>query len=257
MKNELQLFQNEEFGSLGILLIDGKPYFPASECAAILGYSNPRKAILDHCRSVTKRDVPHPQSKNKTVSVNFIPEGDLYRLIIRSKLRSAERFESWVFDTVLPTIRKYGIYATDNTLDEMIRDPKIAETLIRMLDEERKKNDALEDLTDELAPKAIYYDLVLQSTNTVPVSLIAKDYGMSAVMFNRLLHVLGIQYRAGGTWVLYQDYAGNGYTQTNTYVSGLTTQMHTCWTQRGRLFLYEFLKIYDILPAIESELTLF
>ena len=113
MTNQIQKLHSKEFGSFEILMIDDKPYFPAAECAALLGYVNPHKAINDHCRYLTKREVPHPQSSKKTITRNFIPEGDLYRLIIRSKLPAAERFERWVFDEVLPTIRKHGAYATD------------------------------------------------------------------------------------------------------------------------------------------------
>ncbi|NBI80444.1 hypothetical protein D3Z39_16630, partial [Anaerotruncus colihominis] len=108
--NEMQVFQNSEFGELGVLEIEGKPYFPATACAKILRYANPKDAIKRHCRWGVKHDLPHPQNPDKTISMNFIPEGDLYRLITHSKLPAAERFEKWVFDEVLPTIRKTGGY---------------------------------------------------------------------------------------------------------------------------------------------------
>lgn len=108
--NAMQVFQNSEFGELGVLEIDGKPYFPATTCAKALGYVKPHNAIVRHCRYSLKRGVPHPQSPDKIITVNFIPEGDLYRLITHSKIPSAERFEKWVFDEVLPTIRKTGSY---------------------------------------------------------------------------------------------------------------------------------------------------
>ncbi len=250
MQNKIQKFHSKEFGAIDIMLIDGKPYFPATECARKLGYKNPEKAIRDHCKGVNETVTPSAGGNQRR---NFIPEGDLYRLIIRSKLPTAERFEHWVFDEVLPTIRKYGAYITDDTLDEMLRSPKFAESLIRRLADEREKNAALEELAVELAPKALYCDIILQCRNLVPVSLIAKDYGMSATAFNRLLHSFGIQYRVAGTWVLYQGYAGRGYTQTRTYyVSENTSAMHTCWTQKGRLFLYERLKSWGVLPLIEK-----
>jgi prophage antirepressor-like protein len=105
--NDMQVFNNTEFGEISVIEIDGKPYFPATKCAEILGYSNPRKAVNDHCRGVTKRD---SLTIGGSQEMNFIPEGDLYRLIVRSKLPSAERFEKWVFDEVLPSIRKTGAY---------------------------------------------------------------------------------------------------------------------------------------------------
>ena len=259
MSNQIQQFHSREFGSLDIMLIDGKPYFPATECAEVLGYSKPHNAIARHCAHSLKRGVvtqstnQHGATSSQVVEKTFIPEGDLYRLIIRSKLPSAERFERWVFDEVIPCIRKYGFYATDDTLDEMLRNPTFTETLIRKLAEEREKTAALEGLAVELAPKALYCDLILQSKNTVPVSLIAKDYGLSATAFNRILHRIGIQYKTGGTWLLYQKYAGMGFTHTRTYsVDNRVSAMHTCWTQKGRLFLYEILKSCGILPLIEK-----
>jgi prophage antirepressor-like protein len=250
-QNQLRQFRSAEFGRLDILMIDGKPYFPAAECAAILGYTKPHNAISRHCRDSLKRGVI--DTLGRIQEKIFIPEGDLYRLVLRSRLPAAVRFEAWVCDEILPSIRKYGAYAARDTLDEMLRDPKFAETIIRKLAEEREKNAALEELAEELASKALYCDLILQSENVVPVSLIAKDYGMSAVSFNNLLHNLGVQFRIAGTWLLYQKYAGKGYTRTRTYYVGeKTTALRTCWTQKGRLFLYELLQHWGILPLIEK-----
>jgi len=114
--NNLQVFQNSEFGELGIITIDGKEYFPATQCAKTLGYAKPHNAIKQHCRYSLKQGVPHPQNPSKAIEVNFIPEGDLYRLITHSKLPAAERFERWVFDEVLPSIRKTGGYNADDCL---------------------------------------------------------------------------------------------------------------------------------------------
>ncbi len=108
--NGMQVFQNNEFGELGVLEIDGKAYFPATACARKLGYGNPKQAIIDHCKGVTKRDL---LTNGGVQAVNLIPEGDLYRLITHSKLPTAERFERWVFDDVLPSIRRGGYYAGD------------------------------------------------------------------------------------------------------------------------------------------------
>ena len=108
--NEMQVFQNSEFGELGVLEIEGKPYFPANRCAKVLGYKRPNDALHAHCRYTAKYRIPHPQNPSKEIEVNFIPEGDLYRLITHSKLPGAERFEKWVFDEVLPTIRRTGGY---------------------------------------------------------------------------------------------------------------------------------------------------
>jgi prophage antirepressor-like protein len=125
--NELQVFSNAEFGDLGILTIDGKEYFPATTCARILGYTNPHKAIIDHCKrdGVTKREGvsrttnQHGVTTEQKVSINYITEGNLYRLITHSKLPAAERFESWIFDEVVPTIRKTGSYTTHAATDAL------------------------------------------------------------------------------------------------------------------------------------------
>ena len=116
MKNNLEIFSSNEFGELRTIKENGKVMFVASDIAKMLGYTNTSKAISDHCRYVTKRYIPHPQGKG-TLEVNFIPEGDVYRLITHSKLPAAEKFESWVFDEVLPSIRKTGSY-TAKPVDE-------------------------------------------------------------------------------------------------------------------------------------------
>ena len=105
--NELKVFSCTEFGELGVMLIDGKEYFPATQCAALLGHENPARAVRKYCKGVTKTVTP---TNGGTQTVNYIPEGDLYRLIVSSKLPQAEKFERWVFDEVLPSIRHSGGY---------------------------------------------------------------------------------------------------------------------------------------------------
>jgi prophage antirepressor-like protein len=268
MTNNLQVFKNTEFGELGVLVIDGKEYFPASECARILGYSNPRDAILRHCKSagVVKHDGvslttnQYGISTEQVVEKTYITEGNLYRLIIRSKLPAAERFERWIFDEVLPTIRKHGLYATEKVLDEILADPDYGIRLFSELKAERQRRKTLElenaqhkQIIGELRPKASYYDLILQNKSLVPISKIAKDYGMSGKAFNKLLHELGVQYKMGDTWLLYQQYADQGYTQSRTHaIDAEKSRMHTYWTQKGRLFLYDLLKNRrGLLPMIE------
>ena len=116
--NELQIFNSEEFGEIRTTEIDGKPYFVASDVANALGYTNPRKAVIDHCKGVTKRDTP---TSSGVQSMSYIGEGDLYRLIMKSKLPSAEKFESWVMDEVLPSIRKTGSYGKPMSTGEQIQ----------------------------------------------------------------------------------------------------------------------------------------
>nr|WP_259407203.1 phage antirepressor KilAC domain-containing protein [Bacillus safensis] len=110
-------------------------------------------------------------------------------------------------------------------------------------------------MINELQPKASYYDLVLQNKSLLSISKIAKDYGMSGTKMNKLLHELGIQFKQGNSWLLYQKYADKGYTQSKTHaIDSEKSRLHTYWTQKGRLFIYETLKSKrSILPIIERE----
>jgi len=125
---DLKIFQNSEFGELRILIIDGKEYFPATQCAKILGYKNPRDAVIRHCKSegVVKHDGVSSTinqrgvASQQIIETKYISEGNLYRLIIRSKLPAAEKFEHWVFDEVLPELRKNGSYGNNVNLEEII-----------------------------------------------------------------------------------------------------------------------------------------
>ena len=121
--NEMRIFQHEEFGKLGLIEIGGKPHFPATKCASILGYSNPHKAIIDHCLEdgLTNREVIDNLGRKQ--SVKYISEGNLYRLIARAKLPGAERYERWVFDEVLPQIREHGAYMTPEKIEEVLLNP--------------------------------------------------------------------------------------------------------------------------------------
>ena len=212
MTKQVQKFHSEEFGALDVMMVGGRPYFPAAECAAALGYKNPHDAILKHCieDGLAKREVI--DSLGRKQDVKYISEGNLYRLIIRSRLLAALRFERWVFDKVLPSIRKYGTYITPDALEDLIQSAELTKAVFQNLLDEQEKNTILMGVAAELAPKALYSDRILTGGKSFPVSLIAKDYGFSAVAFNKLLHGLRIQYNIAGTWILYQEYAKKGYT---------------------------------------------
>lgn len=168
MENKLNIFEHKDFGKLEVLIIDGKPYFPATECAKVLGYSNSKDAIIRHCRWVVKRDLPHPQSPSKTLAVNFIPEGDLYRLIIRSKLPSAEQFEKWVFDEVLPQIRKTGGYIPVEQGDSDL------EIMCKAFEIQQRTIEEKESLISELLPKAKLADAITRSSDSINLSDFSK-----------------------------------------------------------------------------------
>lgn len=252
--NDLQIFKNTEFGELGILNENGSILFPGTECAKALGYSNPHKAISDHCRALTKREVI--DSIGRQQEMNFIPEGDLYRLIVRSKLPSAEKFERWVFDEVLPTIRKHGAYMTPEKIDQILADPDTIIKLATELKRSRTEIAVRDQIIGEMKPKADYVDMVLKSTGLMTVSQIAKDYGMSGQKLNQILKEKRIQYKQNGQWLLYAKYQDKSYTHSKTidfvHSDGRPgTKLDTQWTQKGRLFIYEQLKSYGVYPMIE------
>ena len=170
MDINLQTFPNEQFGDLRTIEEGDKVLFCGKDVAEALGYAVPRKALNDHCRWVLKRNVPHPQSPDKQIEMSFIPEGDVYRLIAHSKLPKAQEFESWVFDEVLPTIRKHGAYMTDDTLKEALTSPDFLIQLATQLKEEKEARRALEaenkvqaQQIAEAQPKVIFADAVAAS----------------------------------------------------------------------------------------------
>lgn len=122
--NDIQIFNSPEFGEIRTMVIGGKPWFVGSDIAKALGYAKPQNAVTTHCKHSLKQGIPHPQSRDKVIEALIIPEGDMYRLISKSKLKSAEQFEEWVFDEVLPTIRKTGAYGQQRlpmTIPEQIQ----------------------------------------------------------------------------------------------------------------------------------------
>ncbi len=137
----------------------------------------------------------------------------------------------------------------------MARALQIADQKLHMLETENAQQ---KQLLAEYSPKASYYDVVLQTPDALSISQIAKDYGKSAKWLNQQLHEMGVQYNQGGVWLLYQQYAEQGYTRSKTHTysgnDGMQhSRLHTYWTQKGRLFIYETLKARGILPLIEAE----
>lgn len=143
--NDLKIFNNAEFGQVRTVEVGGKIYFVASDVAKALGYEKPANAVAMHCRYTLKQGIPHPQNLEKQIEVNVIPEGDMYRLVSHSKLESAERFESWVFDEVLPSVRQTGYYQMKKlSTEEMMR------IQLGMLDEQGERLGGVESRVDKL-----------------------------------------------------------------------------------------------------------
>ena len=264
--NEMQIFQNAEFGSVRTADINGVPYFVGKDVAEILGYERSTKATMDHVDEDDRILIDGKTQSCFGIELGqrggwLINESGLYSLILSSKMPNARKFKRWVTSEVLPAIRKYGMYATD----ELIANPDLAIAAFTALKEEREKNRLLEQTTAvqkqqiaEMKPKASYYDVVLNCKDLISTSTVAKDYGKSAIWMNRYLHEKGVQFKQSDIWLLYQKYAERGYTSTKTHSypgnDGIIhTKPHTYWTQKGRLFVYELLKADEILPTMEQE----
>ena len=173
--NELQIFQNEEFGSIRTVEQDGKVLFCGTDVAKALGYSNAPDALARHCRYIEKFDTPHPQSPSKQITMTFIPEGDVYRLVIRAKIPSAEKFERWVCDEVIPSIRKTGGYIAGQ--EQMSDSELMAKALLvaqRQIEDRNK-------LIDTMKPKALFADAVSASHTSILIGDLAKILNQNGV----------------------------------------------------------------------------
>lgn len=253
-ENQIIEFTNEQFGKIRTTLIDGEPWFVAKDAALALGYSKPLNAIERHIDEDDSLKRGLIDSVGRTQEAIFINESGLYSLILSSKLPNAKVFKRWVTSEVLPSIRKTGGYATPEAIYKTLIEPKNLIIVLETLAEEQAKNKKLTAENAVLSVKAKYYDAILASSESLPITQIAKDYGMSAVTLNRLLSEMEIQYKRCGTWILYQDYADKGYTQTKTFIiNEKQTKSYTTWTQKGRLFLYNLLKAHGIVPMCERE----
>jgi prophage antirepressor-like protein len=248
--NEIFNFHGQDVRTV---TINNEPYFVGKDVAEVLGYTNPRQALKSHVdeddKGVSKFDTLG--GKQDLVIIN---ESGMYSLVLSSKLPQAKEFKRWVTSEVLPTIRKHGMYATD----QLLNDPDLAIAAFQALKDERAKVVKLEAELALAQEQARYFDIILESKGAVRVTQIAADYGMSARKFNAILHDLGVQYKVNGQWILYKKHIGKGYVDSSTFdykdKNGQDqVNMTTTWTQKGRLFLYELLKANDILPLIEQE----
>lgn len=232
MKNELKVFENSEFGQLGIIQIDGKEMFPATACAKMLGYSNPHKAISDHCKTdgLTKREVI--DSLGRVQNMNFINEGNLYRLIVKSKLPSAEKFEFWVFEEVLPQIRKTGGYIPisqeDDELTIMAKAMQIMQKTVAQKDE----------LILLQQPKVEEYNRLMDSKGDIDFKVYVKTAKLK-VGRNIFMSVLRDNKILMGDNEPYQQYINQKYfkvilTEKNghSYIKTLVTKKGIDWLNK-------------------------
>jgi prophage antirepressor-like protein len=199
---DIQIFKNEQFGEVRITMSEsGEPLFCAKDIATSLGYSDTADAIQRHCKSGKKVFHPHENGFGG-VNLIYIPEKDVFRLIMRSNLPDAEKFKDWVCDEVLPSIRKHGIYATDNVIGQILNNPDFGIELLTKLKEERS---ARVEAEKQVA-------ILTHVNKTYTCTEIAKELGLkSAIELNNKLKVLGIQYKVNQTWVPYTKYSELGW----------------------------------------------
>ncbi len=245
----IQKFENNLF-ELEVKTENGQSLFNAETVATSLGITQSKNG-----KEFVRWERVNEYLKNspQVGKGDFIPEPMVYKLAFKASNALAEKFQDWLAVEVLPAIRKHGGYLTDEKLEEVLTDPDTIIKLATNLKKEREQRLIAEQRVKELQPKANYYDLILKNPSLMPISVIAKNYGMSASKMNKLLHELGIQYKQGKTWLLYSKYQDQGYTHTEMLeVQGTDKlQPSTKWTQKGHLFLYDQLKKRDVYPTIE------
>ena len=258
--NNLQIFKNEKIGEIRTTEINDTPYVCLADVCKILDLDQVSrvKSRLNEDGVIISKVIDNLGRKQQAT---FINESNLYKVIFQSRKPEAEQFTEWVTNDVLPSIRRNGMYATNELLDN----PDLAIKVFEQLKQEREEkkllqleNNRKDQLIGELKPKADYLDLILQSKALVTITAIAKDYGMSAKALNKKLHELKIQFKQGHQWFLYSNYHNCGYTHSETveYIhkdGRKDVTMNTKWTQKGRLSLYGLLKSNGIIPVIEKD----
>ena len=225
------IFENPEFGSIRTIELDGEPWMVGKDVAIVLGYGDTDQALRRHVDDEDKL-TRNFDGSGQNRSMTIINESGLYSLVLSSKLPAAKKFKRWVTKEVLPSIRKTGGYNM----------PIDYPSALRALADQLEKNHKLESevqnqqrLIESFEPIKQYVDTILESKDSLAVTQIAKDYGLSGKRLNEILKEEDIQYKVSGQWVLYSKYCGKGYTDSKTdtfeYPDGRTgTKIRTCWT---------------------------
>ena len=237
------IFENPEFGSIRTIELDGEPWMVGKDVAIALGYGDTDQALRRHVDDEDKL-TRNFDGSGQNRSMTIINDSGLYSLVLSSKLPAAKKFKRWVTKEVLPSIRKTGGYNM----------PIDYPSALRALADQVEKNHKLESevqnqqrLIESFEPIKQYVDTILESKDSLAVTQIAKDYGLSGKRLNEILKEEDVQYKVSGQWVLYSKYCGKGYTDSRTdtfeYPDGRTgTKIRTCWTQKGRLLIHELLQ---------------
>lgn len=226
--DNLQIYNSEEFGEIRTVIIDSEPWFCMTDICKALEISNASQAKTRlNTNGVITNEVI--DSIGRKQNANFVNESNMYKLIFQSRKESAERFTDWITNEVLPAIRKHGLYATDNVIDNILNNPDFGIELLTKLKEERVAR-----------VEAERKNVILMHVNkTYTVTEIAKELGLrSATQLNKILAEKKIQYSVNGTWVMYSKYSDLGYEEIKQEVldSGKVIY-HRRITQMGREFI--------------------
>lgn len=256
----LEVFENEEFGPVRATTINNEPWFVGKDIASILGYANTSDALKKH---VDKEDkgVAKCDTLGGKQTLTVINESGLYSLILSSKLPNAKKFKRWVTSDVLPSIRKTGGYIPhdENMSDDeiMARALLVAQKTIeeksKLLNQAQVTIQTQSDVINELKPHAEYAERVLEDKKTLLTpTQIAKDFGMAGKALNALLHDLGVQYKQNGQWLLYAKYQGKGY--TGPYQPDIpNAKPQTRWTQTDKKFIHDILRKNGYKTILENQ----
>lgn len=243
-----QKFESNLF-ELEVKTENGESLFNAETVARSLGFVETKNG-KEYVRWRTVNGYLKKYLSQEVAKNDFISEPMVYKLAFKANNVLAEKFQDWLASEVLPQIRKHGMYATD----ELLNNPDLLIEVATKLKEERTLRLVAEQKVAEMQPKVNYHDIILANKSVTPISFIAKNYGMSARQMNKMLHDFGIQYRQGKAWLLYAKYQNEGYTHIEMVPVQGTDNLKPImkWTQKGHLFIYDFLKKHDVLPSIET-----
>lgn len=266
-ENKLTVFNNEDFGDIRVVEINGEPWFVAADVCRALGLEQVSRAmdrLDDDERGLLK--VTHPQSPEKTIEVNGVNEPGLYHLVLCSNKGEAKAFKRWITHDVIPAIRKHGGYLAISEKDDdmaiFYRALHLAEQRMKEREERLKEQaeliEAQAEMIDAYKPKVEYCDTILQSENSMTVTQIAMDYGLTAQRLNTILCEEKVQRRVGKQWVVNKRYLNEGYVDSCTVYfrrksGAMDSTTYTKWTQQGRLFIHNLLSDRGIIPLMDRE----
>ena len=232
MDNKIEVFKNELFGEVRTILDGETLLFCGSDVARALGYARPNEAVARHAKGTLKQRILTNGGEQEML---FITEGDVYRLIVRSKLPAAEKFERWLFDDVVPMIRKTGCYMTDSVLERIQKDPAFALVMAKAVLRERDRADALEAELNVARPKADYFDAFINPDDCTNIRTTAKELKIPERKFVKFLLNEGYLFRSpSGQLLPYNKKSNEGLFIVRDFVTFRYTGSQTYFTPKGK-----------------------